>query len=121
DVVGLVDIDAPVADNLAAVAKAKNQSVREVTAVVLDRPRHEDIIRDIREAGARIRLIPDGDVIGAVSTAWPGSGADIMFGIGGTPEGVLAAAAMKCMGGELQGKLWPRNDEERTAALDLGY
>jgi fructose-1,6-bisphosphatase II len=118
---GLVDIEAPVADNLAAVAKAKDESIREVTAVVLDRPRHEDIIRDIREAGARIRLIPDGDVIGAVSTAWPGSGADIMFGIGGTPEGVLAAAAMKCMGGELQGKLWPRDDEERAAAIEQGY
>jgi fructose-1,6-bisphosphatase II len=75
----------------------------------------------VREAGARIRLIPDGDVAGAISTAWPESGADIMFGIGGTPEGVIAAAALKCIGGELQGKLWPRNDTERDAALALGY
>lgn len=75
----------------------------------------------MRAAGARIRLIPDGDVAGAISTAWPDSGADIMFGIGGTPEGVIAAAALKCMGGEIQGKLWPRNDDERTAAVEAGY
>jgi fructose-1,6-bisphosphatase II len=118
---GLVDVTAPVADNLKAVAKAKGESVRDVTAVVLDRPRHADLIREIREAGARIRLIQDGDVIGVVSTAWPEAGADILFGIGGTPEGVLAAAAMKCMGGEIQGRLWPRDDGERQAALDAGY
>ncbi len=118
---GMVDVTAPVADNLQAVAKAKGESVRDVTAVVLDRPRHADLIRDIREAGARIRLIQDGDVIGVVSTAWPGAGADILFGIGGTPEGVLAAAAMKCMGGEIQGRLWPRDDAERQAAIDAGY
>jgi fructose-1,6-bisphosphatase II len=118
---GLVDVTAPVADNLAAVAKAKGESVRDVTAVVLDRPRHADLIKEIREAGARIRLIQDGDVIGVVSTAWPDAGADILFGIGGTPEGVLAAAAMKCMGGEIQGRLWPRDDAERRAALDAGY
>jgi fructose-1,6-bisphosphatase II len=75
----------------------------------------------VREAGARIRLIPDGDVAGAISTAWEGSGADILFGIGGTPEGVITAAALKCMGGEQQGRLWPRNDDERTAAVDAGY
>ena len=81
--------------------------VRDLTAVVLDRPRHDDLISELRESGARIRLIPDGDVAGAISTAWPNSGADILFGIGGTPEGVIAAAALKCMGGDLQGKLWP--------------
>ena len=90
--------------------------VRDVTAVILDRDRHDDLIAEVREAGARIRLIPDGDVAGAISTAWPDSGADILFGIGGTPEGVIAAAALKCMGGEMQGRLWPRNDEERDAA-----
>jgi fructose-1,6-bisphosphatase II len=89
--------------------------------VILDRDRHADLIAEVRAAGARIRLIPDGDVIGAVSTAWPDTGADILFGIGGTPEGVIAAAAMKCMGGEIQGRLWPRNETERQAALDGGY
>jgi fructose-1,6-bisphosphatase II len=118
---GLVDVAAPVADNLKVVAKAKGERVRDVTAVVLDRPRHADLLAEIREAGARIRLIQDGDVIGVVSTAWPDAGADILFGVGGTPEGVLAAAAMKCMGGEIQGRLWPRDDDERRAALDAGY
>ncbi|MEY2424738.1 MAG: fructose,6-bisphosphatase, partial [Actinomycetota bacterium] len=110
-----------VAANLAAVAKAKGENVRDVTAVILDRDRHSDLIAEVRAAGARIRLIQDGDVAGAISTAWPDSGADILFGIGGTPEGVIAAAALKCMGGEQLGRLWPRNSEERTAALDLGY
>ena len=104
---------APSTENLRGVAKAKGESVRDLTAVILDRDRHDDLIAEVREAGARIRLIPDGDVAGAISTAWPGSGADILFGIGGTPEGVIAAAALKCMGGEIQGRLWPRNDEER--------
>ena len=104
-----------------AVAKAKGESVRDVTAVILDRDRHDDLIAEVRAAGARIRLIPDGDVAGAISTAWPDSGADILFGIGGTPEGVIAAAALKCMGGEIQGRLWPRNDDERQAAIDAGY
>ncbi len=89
--------------------------------VILDRDRHAEIIGQVREAGARIRLIPDGDVAGAISTAWEGSGADILLGIGGTPEGVISAAALKCMGGELQGRLWPRNDGERTTALQAGY
>ncbi len=119
--VGAVDLAASPTENLRAVAKAKGESVRDVTAVILDRPRHEDLIAEVRSAGARIRLIPDGDVAGAISTAWPESGADILFGIGGTPEGVIVAAALKCMGGEIQGRLWPRNDEERTAALDAGY
>jgi fructose-1,6-bisphosphatase II len=117
----VVDIDAPVTANLEAVAKALGEDVDDVTAVVLDRDRHADIIRECREAGARIRLIPDGDVAGAISVAQPGSGADILFGIGGTPEGVIAAAALKCMGGAILGRLYPRNDEEKLAALEAGY
>jgi fructose-1,6-bisphosphatase II len=119
--VGAIDITASPTDNLKAVAKAKGETVRDVTAVILDRERHADLISEVRAAGARIRLIQDGDVIGAVSTAWPESGADILFGIGGTPEGVIAAAAMKCMGGEIQGRLWPRNEGERDVAIDAGY
>ena len=121
DARGRIDINASVADNLAAVADAKGSKVRDLMAVILDRDRHSEIIAQVRAAGARIRLIPDGDVAGAISTAWPDSGADIMFGIGGTPEGVIAAAALKCMGGEIQGKLWPRNDDERNAAVEAGY
>jgi len=118
---GVIDITASVTDNLHAVAKAKGESVRDVTAVILDRDRHKDIIAEVRDTGARIRLIRDGDIIGAVSTASPDSGADILFGIGGTPEGVIAAAALKCMGGEIQGRLWPRDDDERAAAVAAGY
>ena len=119
--VGAIDITRSATENLEAVAKAKGESVRDVTAVILDRDRHADLIAEVRAAGARIRLIPDGDVIGAVSTAWPTSGADILLGIGGTPEGVISAAALKCMGGEIQGRLWPRNDSERAAAVEAGY
>ena len=121
EAVGAVDIAKSPTENLHAVAKAKGESVRDVTAVILDRERHKPLIEEVRAAGARIRLIQDGDVIGAVSTAWPDTGADVLFGIGGTPEGVIAAAALKCMGGEIQGRLWPRNDGERQAALDAGY
>src|SRR3954447_21285076 len=117
----VIDINAPVKANLEAVAKALGEKVSDVTAVILDRPRHEDIIRECREAGARIRLIPDGDIAGAISVAWRSSGTDILFGIGGTPEGVIAACALKCLGGQILGRLWPRNDEERRAALDGGY
>jgi len=118
---GAIDITRSVTDNIDAVAKAKGTTTRDVTAVILDRPRHEELIAEVRSTGARIRLIPDGDVAGAISTAWPEAGADILFGIGGTPEGVIAAAALKCMGGELQGRLWPRNEDERAAALEAGY
>ncbi len=107
--------------NLEAVAKALGEDVDDITAVVLDRARHADIIRECREAGARIRLIPDGDVAGAISVAWPDSGSDILLGIGGTPEGVIAACALKCLGGSIFGRLWARDDEERAAALDAGY
>ncbi|MFP5327642.1 MAG: class II fructose-bisphosphatase [Acidimicrobiia bacterium] len=118
---GVIDIRKSATENLEAVAKAKGESIRDLTAVILDRPRHDDLIAEVRASGARIRLISDGDVIGAVSTAWPDSGADVLFGISGTPEGVIAAAALKCMGGEVQGRLWPRDDEERQAAIDAGY
>lgn len=121
ELVGVCSIDASPTDNLKAVAKAKRIDVRDVTVVILERDRHDDLIAEVRAAGARIRLIPDGDVAGAITTAWPDSGADILLGIGGTPEGVIAAAALKCMGGELLGRLWPRNDDEREAALALGY
>jgi len=118
---GVIDINASVSVNIEAVARAKGESVQDITVVILDRPRHEKLIAEVRATGARIRLIPDGDVAGAISTAWPESGADILMGVGGTPEGVITAAALKCMGGELLGKLWPRNDTERQAALDAGY
>jgi fructose-1,6-bisphosphatase II len=117
----VVDIDAPVRANLRAVAKAKGKQVSDVTAVILDRDRHAGIIRECREAGARIRLIPDGDVAGAISVAWPDSGSDILLGIGGTPEGVIGACALKCLGGAIYGRLWPRNDDERRAAQEAGY
>lgn len=117
----VIDINESPAENLQRVAEAKGLHVRDVTAVILDRPRHDELVAAVRAAGARIRLIPDGDVNGAISTAWEGSGADIMFGIGGTPEGVIAAAALKCMGGAIQGRLWPRNDAERDQAIAAGY
>ena len=118
---GVIDIRRTPTENLRAIAKAKGESVRDLTAVILDRDRHADLVAEIRAAGARIRLISDGDVAGAIATAWPDSGTDVLFGIGGTPEGVIAAAALKCMGGEIQGRLWPRNDEERSAAVAAGY
>ena len=116
-----IDLTASVKANLKWVSKALRKDVADVTAVILDRDRHEHIIRECREAGARIRLIPDGDVAGAISTAWPESGADILFGVGGTPEGVIAACALKCLGGVIQGRLWPRNDDERQKAIEMGY
>jgi fructose-1,6-bisphosphatase II len=116
-----IDIRKSVTENLHRVAEAKGTKVRDLTVVILDRPRHDELIAEVRSAEARIRLIGDGDVAGAISTAWPESGADVMYGIGGTPEGVIAAAALKCMGGEIQGRLWARNDEERDAAVAAGY
>jgi fructose-1,6-bisphosphatase II len=118
---GAIDIAASPTENLHAVAKAKRENVRDLTVCILDRDRHHDLIDEVRETGARVRLISDGDVYGAIATAWPDAGVDILFGIGGTPEGVIAAAALKCMGGELQGRLWPRDDDERAAALTAGY
>lgn len=116
-----IDLNASVAENLHAIAEAKGIAVTEVTATVLDRPRHEKLVAEIRDAGSRIRMIGDGDVAAAIATAWPDSGVDVLFGVGGTPEGVIAAAALKCMGGAQLGRLWPRNDGERTAAEEAGY
>jgi len=118
---GVIDLNRSPTENLNAIAQAKHEQVRDVTAVILDRPRHADLIAEVRAAGARIRLISDGDVAGAISTGWPESGADVLFGVGGTPEGVLAAAALKSMGGAIQGRLWPRNADERNAAIAAGY
>jgi fructose-1,6-bisphosphatase II len=118
---GVIDLEASPSVNLRSVARAMGKDVRDLAVTVLDRPRHEKLIAEIRRAGARIRLITDGDVAGALMTAWPESGIDLLMGIGGTPEGVIAACALKCMGGEIQGKLVPRNDEEAQKARDLGY
>lgn len=118
---GAIDIAASATDNLHAIAKVKGENVRDLTVVILDRDRHRELIAEVREAGARVRLISDGDVYGAIATAWPDAGVDVLFGIGGTPEGVIAAAALKCMGGELQGRLWPRTEDEREAAEKAGY
>jgi fructose-1,6-bisphosphatase II len=118
---GAIDITATATQNLRWVAKAKRTSVRDLTVMILDRPRHQPLIDEVRETGARIRLISDGDIFGAIATCWPDAGVDILIGIGGTPEGVTAAAALKCMGGEIQGRLYPRNEQERQAALDAGY
>jgi fructose-1,6-bisphosphatase II len=118
---GTIDIRRSPTENLQAVAEAKRERVSDLTAVILDRDRHEAIIAEVREAGARVQLIPDGDVAGAMSTAMPEAGADILFGIGGTPEGVIAAAALKAMGGDFQGRLWPRNDRERDESIEAGY
>ena len=117
----VIDINAPVAENLRRVARAKGGSVSEVTVCVLDRPRHEGLIREIRAAGARITTISDGDVAGAIATCRPDSAVDILLGTGGTPEGIIAAAAMRCMGGAIQGRLAPKDDAERRKALDAGH
>jgi fructose-1,6-bisphosphatase II len=116
-----VDIDAPPAANISAVARAKKCAPSDVTVVILDRPRHAELIDQVREAGARIKLLTDGDVAGAILAARDGSGVDLMLGIGGTPEGVIAACAVKCLGGVIQGKLAPRDDAERERALSAGH
>jgi fructose-1,6-bisphosphatase II len=115
-----VDFEAPLALNLRLVAKAKGTHVGDLTVCILDRPRHEDLIRQIRQAGARVKLITDGDVAGAIMAAREGTGVDMLVGIGGTPEAVIAACALKCLGGDMQCKLWPRNDEERTLIAERG-
>ncbi|HEX2316539.1 MAG TPA: class II fructose-bisphosphatase [Thermomonospora sp.] len=116
-----VDIERPVADNIKAVAKAKGSTVEDVTVVILDRPRHERIVKEVREAGARIKFITDGDVAGAIMAAREGTGVDLLLGIGGTPEGIITACAIKAMGGVIQGRLWPQDDAERQKAIDAGH
>jgi fructose-1,6-bisphosphatase II len=117
----VVDITAPPAVNVAAVAKAKGESPQDVTVVILDRPRHAELISQVRETGARIHLITDGDVAGAIMAAREGTGIDLLLGIGGTPEAIIAACALKCLGGVIQGRLAPRDDAERRRALDAGH
>ncbi|HSV65111.1 MAG TPA: class II fructose-bisphosphatase [Mycobacteriales bacterium] len=116
----VVDITVPAGENVRRVAKAKGSSVEDVTVCILDRPRHETLVAEVRDAGARIKFITDGDVAGAIMAAREGTGIDLLLGIGGTPEGIIAACALTCMGGVIQGKLWPRNDEERAKALNAG-
>jgi fructose-1,6-bisphosphatase II len=117
----VVSLELSITDNLRELARALHKPVTELSVVILDRPRHDEIVAEVREAGARVLAIQDGDVAGAIATAWPTSGADILFGIGGTPEGVIAAAALKGLGGSIQGRLWPRDAAERDAAIAAGY
>lgn len=117
----VVDLDAPPAANIAAVAKAKHIAPHDVTVVILDRERHGELVSQVREAGARIKLITDGDVAGAILAASEGTGVDLLLGIGGTPEGIIAACAIKCLGGVILGKLAPRDEEERDRAIDAGH
>ncbi len=118
---GLINIEAPLKENLEKIALSENKSLNDLTVIILQRPRHDELIREVREIGARIRLIPDGDVAGALMTCLPESGIDALLGIGGTPEGILAACAIRAMGGELQGKLFIRNEEEKKLGLKMGY
>jgi fructose-1,6-bisphosphatase II len=117
----VVDIRYPVAENIHQVAKAKGSKPEDVTVVVLDRPRHEAMVEEIRATGARIKFITDGDVAGAIMAAREGTGIDLLMGIGGTPEGIIAACAMKCLDGVIQGRLWPTDDDERQRAVDAGH
>jgi fructose-1,6-bisphosphatase II len=118
---GVVDIRQPVGENIRALAKAKGEEPSDLTVVVLDRPRHEQLVADIRDSGARIKFISDGDVAGAIMAARQDTGIDLMVGIGGTPEGIIAACAIKCLGGVLQGRLRPRDEAEKRKALDAGH
>jgi len=120
-VAGQVDLDAPIADTLATIARETDRKVSDLTVAVLDRPRHGALVKEIRAAGARIRFLIDGDVAGAIMAVTPGTGVDLLAGTGGTPEGVLAACALRCLGGEMLGRLIARDDTERRAALDGGY
>jgi fructose-1,6-bisphosphatase II len=121
EAVGAIDITATPTQNLRWIAKAKGEEVRDLTVIILDRPRHADLIDEIRASGCRIRLITDGDVYGSVATCWPDAGADALFGIGGTPEGVISAAASKAMGGEIQARFAPQSDAERSAMIEAGF
>jgi len=121
EIADLLDLDRPLRDTLGLIAERKQVDIRDVMVVMLDRERHQAAMREVREAGARVRLIMDGDVSAAMLAVSDNSPVDLLWGIGGTPEGVISAAAIKCIGGQLLGRLWPRNDEERQAALDAGY
>jgi fructose-1,6-bisphosphatase II len=121
DAKGTINIEKSITENLKAIAKAKRKDVEDLTTIILDRDRHKDMIAEIRRAGARIRLIPDGDVAAALMTAWPDSGVDVLFGVGGTPEGVIAACALRAMGGEIQGKLYARDADELRRGREAGY
>ncbi len=116
-----VDIRLPIAENVRRVARAKNRHPEDVTVIMLDRPRHDAMAQEVREAGARLRFISDGDVAGGIAACEEGSGVDMLLGIGGTPEGIITACAVKAMGGVIQGKLWPKDDEERQHAIDAGH
>ena len=116
-----IDIEAPISENLRRVSQIKKTDVSDLTVIILDRSRHEQIVKEVRAAGARIKFIPDGDVAGAIAAAREGTGADLYLGIGGTPEGVIAACALKCLGGVIQGRLWPRNEDERDRAVAEGF
>jgi fructose-1,6-bisphosphatase II len=118
--IGVIDIAASPTENVGAVAKAKGVSPRDISVVVLERDRHDDLIAELRDAGAKVSLIRDGDVAPAIAAAQAGTGVDMLYGVGGTPEGVISAAALKCVGGGIQGRLWPRNDEERTVLEEAG-
>lgn len=120
DAVGKVDLDAPVTDNLHAVAKALGKDVNDLVVIILDRPRHGKLIEEVRRAGARIKLIPDGDVAAAINTAFPNTGVDLLMGVGGAPEGVLAAVALKCLGGEIIGRLKPEDEEQWKRCQAMG-
>jgi len=120
EAIDVVDIDASARENVERVAKAKGRKPSGITVVVLERDRHEGLIAELREVGAKVLLIPDGDVAPAIAAAQPSTGVDLLMGVGGTPEGVIAAAALKCVGGGVQGKLWPRDDDERQQLLDAG-
>lgn len=117
----VVDITAPVSENLSRIASATKRSINDLTVCILDRPRHDQLVRDVRDAGARIKFITDGDVAGAIMAAREGTGVDALMGIGGTPEGIITACAVKCLGGTIQGMLWPRDDAEREKALAAGH
>jgi fructose-1,6-bisphosphatase II len=117
----LVDIRLPVAENIRRCAKAKGTAKEDITVCVLDRPRHQELVEEIRAAGARIKFITDGDVAGAIMAARPETGIDLMMGVGGTPEGIIAACAMQALGGVIQGRLWPTTDEEKQKAIDAGH
>ena len=121
EIADLLDLDRPLAETLGLIAERKGTDIRDVMVVMLDRERHQDAMREVREAGARVRLITDGDVAASLLAVSESTAVDLLWGIGGTPEGVISAAAIKCIGGQLLGRLWPRDDDERQAAIDAGY